>query len=1034
MATEAVLPSSLGAGGAESAQQTKSAPSAPDHDTTSKNPIETLLKTWIRAPYDKVGSNSTPLDQAPNRLDTASLTGAKTQTFTTYNCVGRSIILLYIPNTSQNTQKEGDTGSANARGVTNKQCVHVTDLTVLRHLYPDLTSVQARMVSNGVYEWCPGSCLLVEVGDTTNCPAPTETLYPDSEASYDGISVDLEEEGEGFGPPPPPPKPPVKKVYTNYYIHSDIIPVRVVGTTSWQTDPTETVPTTPFFASIREKLADSQPTTALLTNLRGPIIRDGASVGGLARFLLQSNESYREVAAMVRVLCMALATDPCPYRIDPTPMRYCRLVEPSLAYGFDGPVIRGPQWKRPAGKILAVPLDIAVAIGLNKYAAALPAPYTYNDLDVAWTMVPITSTFIANRASIPYIASFLDSSYWNGTVNYNWYGTNTGEVKNGSTNYCCMMPSCNSVRIGGPIHTLLVLVDATSGGGEANVVVGGGIVPVWGVGRDAVPVDFVPMFETFWTQANADSIPRQCASAYTELCARLGSDTSCGEAISLASELYLGNQPGISVLPNGKEHSYSTDAMGAYCFGGGYLDPGQKRLKSGTLPILPPASTDTLSGMLCGFNFGVQTPLHRSPSGKVRLQYITSDEPNAPAATFRFTAASGTWNVNGYAPKLDLAVPAYNASTCSSMMRLSIITGLVSVAGHTYLIKTGPGLSNFVNMNGLALYAITSHYLISSDIDMRIWTGWVGHYENSNGPTQIAASMVKTTSHLCNWIDMDTVAASTGDWTWNRIGSYFGIATGSVYWGSNSNIPLHFFDQWANKMSLYRTSAPDTPYDNYYSSTLGPLFGVTLTQAQSNWRPLIVGTVDFHRYAPIVYCELVGVTPSTEEYFIENWSYLSSVALVRVMRDSECYESMVYGRTLLTANYVTSGSNLLLALDSRFSVRGNANRLLRTNDILYPDPLSIGDFLRGVRDYVLIPAAIGLATTLATGNPIAGVGAVGSSIVSSIQKDITKSEIQAAKSPQVEERKELPKEGMHLEAPDKHAESRTASVLLNQTQ
>lgn len=56
-------------------------------ETTLQN-----LQAWTSNPFAKVGNNASPLTATPAGLDSAGMSGCKSQTYTTWNCTSRGYI------------------------------------------------------------------------------------------------------------------------------------------------------------------------------------------------------------------------------------------------------------------------------------------------------------------------------------------------------------------------------------------------------------------------------------------------------------------------------------------------------------------------------------------------------------------------------------------------------------------------------------------------------------------------------------------------------------------------------------------------------------------------------------------------------------------------------------------------------------------------------------------------------------------------------------------------------------------------------
>ncbi|XP_049842285.1 uncharacterized protein LOC126293201 [Schistocerca gregaria] len=243
------------------------------------------------------------------------------------------------------------------------------------------------------------------------------------------------------------------------YVVTRAIPVRSVTAT---TGPVEVgdhhaIPHTKYSSLINARFADQSATTLLMSSIRGVSVRDKASVMSIAKAPTYITETPQEVMAMLRILCMAASWDQSVHRVDPTMLKLIRGIQTVTP---TGPTYYGrPGMGYPDGVVSTIPLDLAVALGLNKLADnQLDDVFSYGTMDVTWTMVPITQTTLMNPSAFIYMMGFLDSGYWNGLIN-NHYDVDWTEGDTVRKGNITTLPNINSVRLPGPTSILLVLID-----------------------------------------------------------------------------------------------------------------------------------------------------------------------------------------------------------------------------------------------------------------------------------------------------------------------------------------------------------------------------------------------------------------------------------------------------------------------------------------------------------------------------------------------------------------------------------------------
>lgn len=971
---------------------------------SNKHNLANVL-AWTVKPLPEVGVNATPINAMPSYDDTASQSGLKGQAFTTWNCTGRSIIIGAVQADSARVRS---LSKPVRQASATPDLGRVTNNPEVAKEFVKLTPKQEQMLKAG----------------TMVFHLSTRTLYRTSEYEQVKSTLDLAAEVvEGFelvkketeGGTSQPVK---DKIKWTKYTYSDMIPIRTVQPTSWpmETDQGHGVPYTNFFTSLMNRLADPNTTAPLMSVVRGPSVRDAPSIMGLVRTLANLSETAKESAAMLRALCLACAWDKHAYECDPTVLKWIRGVSPTgaLARSFHW----GAKTDYPDGKIVAVPFDIAVTLGMNKRTVTHLPDFPFEGMDVDWTMVPVSSKFLTNRASFIYVLSFLDSAYWNGRLNY-WRDVIWVEGTKLRDGAITTMPNCNSVRIPGPKSVMLVLLDATAQGIAATLSLGAlrPAIQIYNGTRAVAPTSMRDLWENYWNgQYEGNFIMGDAVSAFNEICATLGVSDACGRALSLASELFLGNHPGVALPADIHHNNYRRDtSYGAWALKGDtYIDPGDNNIIAEEYPEFDVAGAEAGSPRqkLVGFNFGVQTPYHVSPTSATKITYhLNSPDPHV----VDYSWIEGYWSVNGYDAPIMYHRPRYSVYTCSSMMRLSIAVGLVSVHEQSYQFKTGPGAANWINMLGVAVALSTANMLATNDLDLRTWTGWPKTDDRNNMYTHYSNCMIAATAGSVKWVEMRSVTEGTPDWAWNQIEQYWDMSpVNDPNWASNSNWPIHAIHQWMQKLDL-APAVPHPKYDNFVADDATYHFGIREEPAYAQWNGVFSSTIDFARYAPVVYVKEVGRAERYSMMWVDRWNHDSSFNLAR-NGDYKFFTSTFPIRAVEERWFNTVRKNLYLIIDSRGAVNGDESRLLRTSKIMYPDPPIWQTFLRLARDYLLIPGWEGLKHFLSTGEVLPAVAKAGSKVVEQLQSDIQRRKEEAETEKKVEEAMGHPREAPDVAA------------------
>lgn len=925
------------------------------------------LIAWRTGPLLTVGNNSTPLYTTPGVRDTASMWGVKSQIYTTWNCQTRSMVVGMVY-----SKEHTKTGLDDSQ--TETTIPEMTFLTstfeIEQKLGRSLTIEERRFLKEGKgyneqHGFLSRQKLNRYMTDNLKCHTSTSS---DSSNEFDVIS-DL------IGDTPDPPPEPTNTAY----IYSDMVPVRAFNVSSWRSRSTqhEEPPYTTYYQALSERMNDPSASTALMSVVRGPTIRDTSSIIGLARYLKSQSESFRESAAMTRALCAAVSFDHWLYDVDPVAYKPIR----NWVQDYSKvPTISISSTMVPTGaKILAVPLDVAVSIALNKMNREAPDPFFYRQMDSDWTMIPIRQTALDNPWSLHYIISFLDSAYWNGAVNWTVFGKWTDNkgatLKTGSVT---MMPNANGVRIPGPRHAMIVLVDTTSGSAPRRVNIYGGAghaynVPVYTGSERAVqaPADLTQMWTDVMANANPIAMSANFASTYNEICTILAVGDACATALTAAAEAMLGAYPGVAMMRDPVMYSYNPTARGAWTFDGGYIDGKAEKIKSKIWPVTDFAKARQ---KLIGFNFSVQTPYHVTVTSATRVTFKPIYENAKAAQWYKYIQAF--WSVNGLDGAISHHYSKYDLPTCTSLMRLSIYTGLISTHHQGYLFKSGPGVGNWLNMMGEALALSTSNFLSANDLSVRIWTGWQFSTDTNLLQHHMSGLQSLMTRDFLIWHNM-SYFTTLPDWGWNCIDDYYDFEPTYIEWGNNSNWPFQAHYQWMEKLHL-NPPMPNIEQKFWVTDQGVYLGGIAWSEQYKQWNFVASSTIDFHRYQPVVNYHIVGTEDGQMPFWIDRWSYDSSAGGANTL-DPSMYISSVMLLSVNQSGYVSARNNFYFIENSTMPYRGDAG-YVRMSPILYPDPPSLSSFLSGVRDYVLIPALAGLGAFITTGNPIAGAGVAATTI------------------------------------------------------
>ena len=464
-----------------------------------------LLGSWILNPLKEVGPTSVPLLQAESGRDSAHRAGCKAQAYTSWDVYSRSYSVYYACYADAHREKrhaEGETRDPLDGDIpTQEEMEDWTDVN--RQMYAarkkryfrgigllTLKQMQHKKYLRRIRARCArsddessdepeeGSSVHTVVTRSITkkkTTTPLETTRPTSvtQSLVTGeqkTSQTEEHTATTDNPIPSLSQTSTKKntprgpISPSVYWYSDTVPVRVVQVSNWlqEYEKKLAVPYSPMFTSLAQRLADPAATGALGAMTRGPTVRDATSILALAKYLATSTSSVMEVGPLVRVLCMALSLTQDNYRSE---IINHRIIRGWKMTQYLGPEITTNRITQPqVSRIIAIPLDLYTAFMLDKQPPLVAGDvYSYSKVDYDWTAVPMRSELARQRGIIPYMASFLTSRFWAGTVNHAYMGTLTSADGNHVTRVPTrIMPASNSVYLEGPTDVLIVLTDYTA--------------------------------------------------------------------------------------------------------------------------------------------------------------------------------------------------------------------------------------------------------------------------------------------------------------------------------------------------------------------------------------------------------------------------------------------------------------------------------------------------------------------------------------------------------------------------------------------
>ncbi|KAK0093745.1 hypothetical protein PV326_012767 [Microctonus aethiopoides] len=504
------------------------------------------------------------------------------------------------------------------------------------------------------------------------------------------------------------------------YHKCDVMPVKCAQTAICQTGSYRSPPTTTLYKNIAERLSDINLSSDTPQVVRTPFSINSSPLPALAEYMKYSKYvEFRDVAPMVRAAVLNQILNQDVIKMDPMPKQLIRRPTDNHAPGDYGEVeIIEYPWTRPSGKLLIVTMDTAVRMAQSHCSPDTSTIFHPNGMDKEWCFVPYYGDMFGVETVIPYIAMFLHSKYWSGRISWQWsqmYCDDAFQQVSRLTHTLFPQGNC---YIPGPENAVLVMVDYSST--EDTTQVGSRRLAVWNGNPPYTPAtyehDFWQIWNEWFVQANLNNIRSNIVKAWNEMCRKLGTDTTCAMALSIAADICYGNSPSMFTM-----YSPSTDCVhdiliGSYTDKGGRLNNKERWTSSDFFQGATLTDDTTVRQRMVSYNMAKISPFILHPTGIVRMEYQVTTHPD----TGEFISGMPRWSTS---------VPEYSFTRyrlpCSgSLMRLCCAAGLIDTDQESYVFRSHDSMSSSVHMHGLALFGSFSVALASMGCSPRIWLGW----------------------------------------------------------------------------------------------------------------------------------------------------------------------------------------------------------------------------------------------------------------------------------------------------------------------
>lgn len=781
--------------------------------------------------------------------------------------------------------------------------------------------------------------------------------------------------------------------YVSTDLKSPTIPVRTVSTTLCRLIDQfgSNAPWSVLAQAVQTQMMDTAKVgVAQIT--RAPTFKDGATIFSMTKFLMQGVDQWLEMAAIVRCLCMTLSTVYDGYVDDTTHLRFTRNCA-TQSVNMDRWI--SSRSVHDSYKITCCTSDIFNAIILNRDSQTnanmnTSANWKVSDLDTKWTMVPIRTSFLSNPGLVPYIASYLTSELWNGTVSHSrrvtWLNTSNQPLWYGVEG---TMPVINSVYIHGPKNVMLVLMDENARDCSlSKIKVGNAEVTVRRSYADAFEeVEFYDIWANFWKNDNFSTIPNDCNNALTELSQYIAVDDTMHRSLGFVAELY-GMKP-LSIGAKYDASKYSWTPRAAYAVGTGFKLYDKTAITF--TDITAGSNWITAQGKkvfmkkMAGYNFSSLSPLDVVPKSYAELNQSSVPAPVPSTSNTVCTKITSRWNES----RPDFVMPDYVIPTTSSFVRFGIALGLLDTASHTLLFPNADGVHNFIHNASSALALSMGVLSMTNNICPRILSGLPFPVNNMDPLFNCSVYRPLTNGMVIGGVAPLNV--KDGMAGLETIVDYYGAPLeGDFDYDMYARVPIASLIQWFEKLHVPRNLTPLPVLARQLMGDHRQMQIITEHNFTASMES--VCSIDLLR----TYAVISQRNPSTDHMeqryqWFDQWEEITS----NTPYDDRNEKMMSNAPTLYLINRERNAADtepVYITTAIRTAADDKGTRLIEVDKVIYPDPPDGKGMFGIMRDYVVKPA-VGAGTGFLAGGPVGAAIGAGAALLDSAVDDSRRAEM-----------------------------------------
>lgn len=725
--------------------------------------------------------------------------------------------------------------------------------------------------------------------------------------------------------------------------------------TAYDIDSAQEPPFTPVYQQFLSRITENDAQSALRSMISRACISDGSLYISITeKISTMMGGSFRDVQPLLT--CHLLLDSLC-LELAKVSGQFYKLLR-NTTFEKDNlflSILPQPITTKPTVTFCHFDAFVKIITGITPLPVA--SRWHYSKFETTWIAIPISSGIKLQRDVFGYVFSYMDSQYWNGSVNHVLMINQVGGVE-GTYGSTSLMPSSNSVHMPGVTNIMLVFTDGTS---NCNVTLhaNGTDIPFSPDAAHLQDVDLSPAWTAAWKTEQADYLRQQFHLAYHFIMNNLVVGDTAGRALSLAAELSCKMSPGFMLNYTNKVIDNTPDGLWATV--DQYVYGKNKYVCSNILAGSTALQHDKTNRRITGYNWGLSSPLGNVASAWSDVKWGNYNISQSEKCDVCFWKRNTPTGVAAHGYMIQRARSLYRIAAQIHLLETHPINGL-------YHFRVPDAHQTFIHHLGSALFGSTCLFELSNDIQHRFWVGWENstHHGYCSSLIELKKRIFLGQVYANNPCDLFGFAH-----TIDCIADYYGVDyPDEASWFVNNPYPLPCTIQWAIKVDDM-TARPDMTAT---SITYGKdhHYGVTVTKEWKVQKAAYCGAVSDESVVPGMYV----VDPLMASSFMQGMWVDSFEVTSTINMDRGDVPMISATDTIVPENldiWMTSTTyTRSLSVPIEFDLPTNLIKLVRGNmspgkydckvivsPIVLPDPFSLDGFLSWLRDYAVRPVVAG---------------------------------------------------------------------------